>query len=387
MAKTGGPELVPEVVVTPRFEVFYALQALESGAGTHLDKWRREMERKLPARLRTSLAGVAPSPLMWALLADSLRDEQATVTFPEMMEALRTMDDRAFQRSVLGGAFKSAGSVDGLMSGRIPLMRTVQTEAKTQERLLALLGLHPFTRRSPSALAFERIVSAPAAYRDEMAQLLEAFWKAGFAGTWTTLEPQMRKSSRTMRHEIARENFAGVASDKKLPVTMDGEAVVTVRDGSRMPLKMVAALYLIPSAFNTTRLWASYSDSHQRKRFFIPVLDSDLAPDSVAQADPSTVFRALGDTTRYAIASTLARNPMTSVELARVFEVSKPTISHHVQQLRVAGLLEEDQTDNGVVLSINRRVLERASDHAAREMFAEDRPANVVKRTRRANKS
>lgn len=386
MPKAGAPELVPEVVVTPRFEVFYALQALESGAGTHLQKWRREMERKLPARLRTSLAGVAPCPLMWALLADSLRDEPATVTFPEMMEAIRTMDDRSFQRSVLGGAFKSAGSVDGLMSGRISLTRTVQIEAKTQERLLTLLGLHPFTRRSPSALAFERIVSAPAAYRDEMAELLEAFWKAGFSDSWSTLEPQMRASSRTMRHQIAREDFARVVSDKKLPVTMDGEAVVIVRDGSRVPLKMVAALYLIPSTFNTTRLWASYSDSYQRKRFFIPVLDSDLSPETIAQADPSAVFRALGDTTRYAIASTLARNPMTSVELARVFEVSKPTISHHVHQLRIAGLLDEDQTDSGIVLSINRRVLERASVAAAREMFAEGRPLNVVKRTRRANK-
>lgn len=345
------------------------------------------MERKIPARLRTNLAGVAPCPLMWALLADSLRDEPATITFPEMIEALRTMDDRSFQRSVLGGAFKSAGSVDGLMSSRISLTRTVQTEAKTQERLLSLLGLHPFTRRSSSALVFEKIVSAPAAYRDEMAELLEAFWKSGFSDSWTALEPQMRASSRSMRHEIARADFANVASDRKLPVTMDGDAVVIVRDGSRVPAKMVAALYIIPSAFNTTRLWASYSDSHQRKRFFIPVFDSDLSPEMTAHADPSAVFRALGDTTRYAIASTLARSPMTSVELARAFEVSKPTISHHVQQLRIAGLLEEDQTDGGVVLSINRRVLERASIAAASEMFAEDQPANVIKRTRRANKS
>ncbi len=387
MPKSGDVALLPEVVITPRFEVFYALQALESGAGTHLQQWRRNMERQLSARLRTSLAGVAPCPLIWSLLADALRDEPATIAFPEMMQALRAMDERSFQRSVLGGVFKSAGSVDGLMSGKVPLKRTVEGEANAQERLLALLGLHPFNRRSASASAFERIVSSPAAYRDEMVALVEAFWKAGFSDSWSTLEPQMRASSRVMRHQLAREDFGSVARERNLPVTMDDEAVITLRGGERVPLKSVAALYLIPSAFNTTKLWASYSDSYKRKRFFIPVLDSGLSPDSAQQVNPSAVFRALGDTTRYAIASLIARTPMTSVELARAFDVSKPTISHHVQQLRLAGLLDEDQADNGIVLSLNRRVLEKASAAAAREMFAEDGPANVVKRTRRANKA
>ena len=387
MAKRESPDLVPEVVVTPRFEVFYALQALESGAGPHLQQWRRDMERRLPARLRTSLAGIAPCPLIWPLLADALRDEPATIGFTEMVQALRAMDDRAFQRSVLAGVFKSAGSVDGLMSGRVSLARTVENEAKTQERLLTLLGLYPFTRRNPSPAAFERLVSQPAAYRDEVVTLLEAFWKAAFANSWSILEPQMRKSSRSMRHQLAREELTSFAGTRNLPLTMDDEAVITVRGGDRVPLKSVAAIYLIPSAFNTSKLWASYSDSHKRKRFFIPILDPDLSADTTAHVDPAAVFKALGDTTRYAMASMLARNSMTSVELARAFNVSKPTISHHVQQLRLAGLLEEEQSDSGVVLSLRRRVLEKASDTAAREMFAEDGPALVVKRTRRANKS
>lgn len=385
MRKDSG-NLVPEVVVTPRFEIFYALQALESGTSSHLHPWRREMERRLPARLRTSLADVAPCPLIWPLLADALRDEPATLEFPQMMTALRSMVEGSFQRSVLAGVFKSAGSVDGLMSGKISLAKTVESEAKTQERLLTLLGLFPFERQGASPLAFERLVSKPAAYRDEMVAVLEAFWKAGFSDSWTRLEPQMRKSSRTMRHQLAREQFGNFAGARNLPVTMDHDAVITIRGGARVPLQSVAAIYLIPSAFNTSKLWASYSDSHQRKRFFIPLLDPELTPDTVAQVDPAAVFKALGDTTRYAMVSMLARNSMTSVELARAFNVSKPTISHHVQQLRAAGLLEEDQSENGTVLSLNRQILEKASTAAVREMFAQDGPDIVVKRTRRANK-
>src|SRR5215203_1707365 len=100
---------IVEAVVTPRFEIFYALQALESGSGSHLAGWRSDMQGRIPARIHTALAAIVPSPLMWPLLADALKDEPAKINFPEMMTALREMDEESFQRSVLGGVFKSAG--------------------------------------------------------------------------------------------------------------------------------------------------------------------------------------------------------------------------------------------------------------------------------------
>ena len=117
------------VAVTPRFEIFYALQALESGAGAQLGDWRREAERRLPARLRTSLASVAPTPLVWPLLADALREAPPAVTFEGMIHALRTLDERSFQKFVLGGVFKSRGAVEALVDGTASLSRTVATEA------------------------------------------------------------------------------------------------------------------------------------------------------------------------------------------------------------------------------------------------------------------
>ncbi|MDO8501641.1 MAG: DUF5937 family protein [Gemmatimonadaceae bacterium] len=383
----ASPESLVQIIITPRFEVFYALQVLESGAGERLLGWRREMDRRISARLRTSLASVAPSPLIWPLLADSLRDEHPAITFPEMIEALRTMDTGSFQRSVLGGVFKMPGSVDGLVSGRVTLSRTVALESKTQERLLSLLGLHPFSKRGGSAVAFGRIVAEPAAYRGDVITVMEEFWKAGFADTWKILEHQMRESARVMKEAIERGGFAAFTSERRLPITMDNGAIIAGRSGTRIPMSAVVAIHVIPSAFNTAALWAAYTDSDKRTRFFIPVADPDLSPDARARANPALVFSALGDTTRYAIASTIACTPMTSVELARVFGVSKPTISHHVQLLRAAGLLNESQGENGVVLSLNRRVLETASSAAASEMFDADELRQVIRRTRRANKS
>ena len=371
------------VAATPRFELFYALQALESGTGERLSGWRREIERRLPARARTEIARVAPCPLMWPLLADALRDEAPALSFAQIISALTAIDDAAFQRSVLGGAFKSDGAVDGLMTGRKSLKRTVSAEGKTQERLLGFLGLHPFDSSNPSASAFERIISQPTAYRTEMIGALEMFWQIGFSDTWATLEPQMTRSARTMKYAISRKGFAAFAEEKKLPASITERGTL--------------AIHVIPSAFNVSKLWAAYKDSHERTRYYVPILDTTLslgegngkeverAEVPVRPVDPALVFKALGDTTRYAIATTLARTPMTSVELAKIFKVSKPTISHHVAHLRAANLLAERPTEHGVVLSLNRRVLEKASAAAAGDMYSEQGPGHVIKRSRRSN--
>ena len=375
-----------QVVVSPRFEVFYALRALESGAGESLHDWRRDIERRLPPRLRTSLASIAPTPLMWPLLADALRESPPAVTFNGMIESLRRMDERSFQTFVLGGVFKKSGAVENLIAGSTSLARTVAAEAESQEKLLTLLGLYPFSRQSAAGVAFDRIVTTPGSYRDDVLSVLDSFWSSGFSETWQRLEPQMKDRAQEMRTSTARESFAAFAEQHRLPVTMEDGQLVALRGSTRSPLKGAAGVYLIPSIFNTGRLWASYADARGRTKYYLPVLDPTISLTGTSSADPATIFRALGDTTRYAIASSIARSPMTSVELSRVFGVSKPTISHHVNLLRSAGLLEETTTENGVVLALNRRTLERASMAAAREMFADGDTTPVVRRSRRSGK-
>jgi DNA-binding transcriptional ArsR family regulator len=370
------------VHVTPRFEIFYALHALESGAGDWHAAWRREIEHRLPARARTEIARVAPAPIMWPLLADALRDEPPAISYAELISALSSMDDAAFQRSVLGGVFKVEGAVDGLMSGKASLKRTVTKEAASQQRILRLLGLEPFNTESPSTYAFDRIISQPATYRAEMVTALEIFWQIGFSDTWSALEAQMQSSARGMKNRISRNGLSALLAGSQMPVNMERIEV------------SASLVHLIPSAFNVSKLWAAYKDSHERVTFYIPVFDRSLqigsersreepsARENIA-LEPAKIFKALGDTTRYAIATTLARTPMTSVELAKLFKVSKPTISHHVALLRDAGLLTERQAENGSVLALNRRSLERASAAAAAEMYSEDGPDHVVKRSRR----
>ena len=88
------------------------------------------------------------------------------------------------------------------------------------------------------------------------------------------------------------------------------------------------------------------------------------------QIDAESVFRALGDTTRYAIASILARTPTTSAELARSLKVSKPTITHHVQAMRSAGLIRETPSGGSTKLSLSRDTVAALSGAAVEQLFS-----------------
>ena len=71
----------------------------------------------------------------------------------------------------------------------------------------------------------------------------------------------------------------------------------------------------------------------------------DLAPlDRQAAADLAGFFKALADPTRVAIVNRLAAAPELCVcDLTAAFELSQPTISHHLKILREAGLVDSSR--------------------------------------------
>jgi ArsR family transcriptional regulator, arsenate/arsenite/antimonite-responsive transcriptional repressor len=70
----------------------------------------------------------------------------------------------------------------------------------------------------------------------------------------------------------------------------------------------------------------------------LPALDPEAA-DNLA-----TVFKALADPTRVAIVSRLASGEQCCVcDLTDTFDLSQPTVSHHLRILREAGLVEADR--------------------------------------------
>src|SRR6266516_2639541 len=67
-----------------------------------------------------------------------------------------------------------------------------------------------------------------------------------------------------------------------------------------------------------------------------------LPPEDAQQA--ARLFRALADPTRVAIVNRLAAAPEVCVcDLTAAFELSQPTISHHLKVLRDVGLVESSR--------------------------------------------
>jgi DNA-binding transcriptional ArsR family regulator len=375
--------LIVSLNVTPRFDVFYALRALGERRGAP-EEWIHDAERSFPRSFKGMVGRIAPRPVMWALLADALRDGKPDPTFEEIRETINSLDNGTFQRAVLSGVFGTHGNVDALIAGNRSLSEAVSIEGKSTQALLTLLGLHPFHKSSPVATAFTRIITEPAEFRADLTHALEAFWHSVFRDTWRSLEPRLSERVDWMREMLNTLSLAEFANTVGLPVSFDDrkKEISAARGAKTFSYGSVRELHVIPSAFNDARFWGAYADNDGSVRLYFPVFDAALAQTDRPVVDPELGFRALGDTTRYAMAAFLAQSPRTSVELAKEFGVSKATVSHHVGLLRSAGLLDEQPTERGTLLTLNREALDGLSSAAAREMFTYGRTP-VMRRSRR----
>ena len=70
------------------------------------------------------------------------------------------------------------------------------------------------------------------------------------------------------------------------------------------------------------------------------------------------LFKALNDQTRRDILELLRKGEMTAGEIADQFEISKPSISHHLDLLKQAGLVESVKEGQFIYYSLNTTVVD-----------------------------
>jgi len=159
---------------------------------------------------------------------------------------------------------------------------------------------------------------------------------------------------------ILERDFDLRASDRS---TIGGTDLIEKTTGGVrwMPDPGVRRVVLAPSYFS--RPYNFLLAAHDWRFFGYPVADEAL--DLIdALAPPLGVIRlhrALGDATRLRILKLLAANDLYLTEIAQVLERSKPTIKHHLAQLRVAGLVTVTEAGNVVYYTLRRQRLEDAS--------------------------
>lgn len=73
---------------------------------------------------------------------------------------------------------------------------------------------------------------------------------------------------------------------------------------------------------------------------------------------PGEGFKALADPTRRRILELLRDGDVTAGELAEHFDISKPSLSHHLATLRSAGLVSDERRGQNIVYSLNTTVMQ-----------------------------
>lgn len=69
-------------------------------------------------------------------------------------------------------------------------------------------------------------------------------------------------------------------------------------------------------------------------------------------------FKALAEPTRRRILELLRSADLTAGELADHFDMTKPSISHHLNTLKAAGLVDAEREGQSIVYSLNTSVLQ-----------------------------
>lgn len=70
------------------------------------------------------------------------------------------------------------------------------------------------------------------------------------------------------------------------------------------------------------------------------------------------VFKALADPTRRAIIDLLKEQDMTAGDIAKQFNMKKPSISHHLSTLQTAELVLSERNGQHIIYSLNTTVFQ-----------------------------
>jgi DNA-binding transcriptional ArsR family regulator len=106
--------------------------------------------------------------------------------------------------------------------------------------------------------------------------------------------------------------------------------------------------------------------------FVYPVADGALEPHDPLAPPPAVLrlHRALGDDSRLRILRLLRDRDWYLTEIAERLELSKPTIKHHLAQLRAAGLVTLTEEGGLSYYSLRRDRLDDASSELKRFLLS-----------------
>lgn len=360
-----------QIVASPRFEIFFALWSLLRRPSPRLEAWREQTLPQLREdfwQLERALGG---APEFWIALIDAPGKAAPTQSFAKLLASFSRLSPQVFLLRLLLGALHDLNLARQVASGQLSLFKALASLGPEKRPWLAFIGLYPALPKAPMLVALQQAIETPQRVLQMTCQVLELFWQAGFAKTWRELAQPFEQRCRQERESFAKGTLAKHFQRLDLNITCLGRParLKALRGGYQIALGDLRKIWLLPSVFNEERFWTVLGDGPGEQEAFIPFFVDwpGMAQGAVdAPLDPALVFRALGDATRFAMATLLARAPLAPVELARALGISKASVSHHLDQMRHAGLLQEEA---GQPPRLRRQAIAALSKRALEELY------------------
>lgn len=374
-----------------RYELFYSLHNLTNPETRIHKTWQKTTLAALSSTFRSEFERIGSAWEIWPVLGATVSPAVATPTFEEIVGIIQTQPIEEFKKTILLGILHEEKIVAALIDKKEPLAIALAKTPKAKQEWLGYIGLFPFKEDAPIAIALRLLLTDATEFRAVVLRLIKMYWTQSFKRTWNFLQPEYERCRAEKERLFESCTIEEFSKQALIRVEFDEKKneIHAIRGGYKLPFKNIMHCYFMPSAFNDRRYWSAVKDQGSQTFVYFPFfepsinvsIERHLEHNQLVdpELDPAILFRALGDSTRFAIASILARSAKSSIELASILSVSKPTISHHVHQLREAGLLQENFQGGSVLLSLKRSVIESLSDLTIKKLFHSGERINLTK--------
>ena len=159
-------------------------------------------------------------------------------------------------------------------------------------------------------------------------EALEAYVETFFAEEELRIRPVLEQE---LSHAQMR------AGSRPLPAMLE-EITAGVRYGD---LDHISKITLAPTFWGSPFMFLEHLHEFELLALFgarpgtMSIIPGDIVPDGLLRG-----MKALADSTRLRILRYLAQEPQTAAELSRVLRLRPPTVNHHLNQLRLAGMVQ-----------------------------------------------
>jgi DNA-binding transcriptional ArsR family regulator len=215
----------------------------------------------------------------------------------------------------------------------------------------------------------DRLLDSPAGFRTELLEFLGRYAATWFDAEWQALQPRLQAEVHRLRFQIRDRGIAvalaGLSSSTALlqhpeRVVFDKLHAGIVRLDQRPCL-------VVPSHYGWPHLLVKHEPGWPVViQYGLPPRDG---PQEVSLALLRARLLALADPARIRLCRLIAREPITTVELALLSGMTEPQVSRHLRQLRAVDLVRSERSGRFVHYQLELGVVRALGLDLERAMF------------------